>query len=50
MATLGEEKRRRPLVRVITPVLQSERLEDAEARLQGFTKEIVPVLREFIPE
>ena len=38
------------LVRVITPVLQGEQVEEAEARLQGFTREIVPVLDEFIPK
>ncbi len=38
------------LVRLITPVYQNEKLEEAEARLQGFTKEIVPVLKEYIPE
>ncbi len=38
------------LIRLITPVYPNEKLEDAEARLQGFTKEIVPVLRDFIPE
>jgi hypothetical protein len=35
---------------VITPVYERERLEDAEARLQGFTREIVPVLKEYIPK
>ena len=38
------------LVRVITPVLQGEQVEDAERRLQEFTKQIVPVLEEFIPK
>jgi EpsI family protein len=38
------------LVRNITPVYERERLEDAEARLQGFTREIVPVLDGFIPK
>jgi exosortase D (VPLPA-CTERM-specific) len=38
------------LVRLITPVLQGEQVEDAEARLQGFTREIVPVLEEYIPK
>lgn len=37
------------LVRVITPVYETERLSDAEARLQGFTREITPVLSQFIP-
>jgi EpsI family protein len=38
------------LVRVITPVYASETLNDAEARLQGFTREVVPVLDQFIPK
>jgi EpsI family protein len=37
------------LVRLITPVLQGEQVEDAEKRLQDFTRHIVPVLNEFIP-
>ncbi len=37
------------LVRVITPVYPNENPEDAEMRLQTFTKEIVPALDEFIP-
>ncbi len=37
------------LVRLITPVYEFEQLEESEARLQGFTREIVPVLSEFIP-
>jgi hypothetical protein len=36
------------LIRLITPVYERESLEDAEARLQGFTREIVPVLDGFI--
>ena len=38
------------LVRVITPVYDTEELEKAEERLQGFTREIVPILSEFLPE
>jgi EpsI family protein len=38
------------LVRIITPVDSNEQLQDAEARLKGFTKEVVPVLGEFLPE
>ena len=38
------------LVRLITPVYENEKVEEAEARLEGFTKEIVPVLKEYIPE
>ena len=38
------------MVRVITPVHGLEELEEAEERLQGFTREIVPVLGEFLPD
>ena len=38
------------LIRLITPVYEREKLEDAEVRLQGFTREIVPVLDGFIPK
>ena len=38
------------LVRLITPVMQGEQVEDAEKRLQEFTKEIVHILDEFIPK
>ncbi|KAF0219939.1 MAG: EpsI family [Geobacteraceae bacterium] len=38
------------LVRIITPVYDSERLADAETRLQGFAREIVPELARFIPQ
>ena len=38
------------LVRVITPVYESEQLADAEARLQGFTREMSPVLSTFLPK
>jgi EpsI family protein len=38
------------LVRVITPVYGNEKVEDADARLAGFTKEIVPILDQFIPK
>ena len=37
------------LVRVITPVMQNEKLSDAETRLQGFVKETLPILDEYIP-
>ncbi len=37
------------LVRLITPVYESEQLQDAEARLQGFTRQVVPILDGFIP-
>jgi len=38
------------LVRVITPVLPGETTEQAEARLQQFTRDVVPVLNEFLPK
>jgi EpsI family protein len=38
------------LVRLITPVYEGEEMKDAEMRLQKFTKEIVPVLKAYIPE
>lgn len=38
------------LVRLMTPVYETERLSDAETRLQGFTRQIVPVLARFIPQ
>ncbi len=38
------------LVRVITPVYDSERLADADTRLQGFSREICPVLATFLPQ
>jgi hypothetical protein len=37
------------LVRLITPVSESEKVEDAEARLQGFARQFVPILDEYIP-
>jgi EpsI family protein len=38
------------LVRVITPVYPDEKIENAEMRLQEFTRQIVPVLDGFIPK
>ena len=38
------------LVRLITPVYPNETLDDADRRLAGFTKEMVPVLNEFLPQ
>ncbi|MCD6274136.1 MAG: VPLPA-CTERM-specific exosortase XrtD [Deltaproteobacteria bacterium] len=38
------------LVRVMTPVYEFEELENAEKRLQGFVKEIVPALEEYLPQ
>ncbi|MGO9136833.1 MAG: VPLPA-CTERM-specific exosortase XrtD [Syntrophales bacterium] len=37
------------LVRVITPVYPDEKIENAEARLQEFTRQIVPVMEEYVP-
>jgi exosortase D (VPLPA-CTERM-specific) len=37
------------LVRLITPVYEGERSQDAEARLQEFTRQIVPVLDASLP-
>jgi hypothetical protein len=37
------------LVRLITPVSESEKVEDAEARLQGFARQFVPILNEYLP-
>jgi hypothetical protein len=38
------------LVRVITPVYPNESVEDADKRLVSFTREIVPVLNEYLPK
>ncbi len=38
------------LVRIITPIDESEGVDQAEARLQTFTREMVTVLAEFLPE
>jgi exosortase D (VPLPA-CTERM-specific) len=37
------------LVRLITPVYETENLEDADTRLQNFLRDIVPVLEDYIP-
>jgi len=37
------------LVRLITPVYESEELKDAESRLQEFVRDVLPVLAEYIP-
>ncbi len=37
------------LVRLVTPVYEFEEVEQADARLQGFTMKIWPLLNEFIP-
>lgn len=38
------------LVRLITPVYVTEDLADADLRLQAFTRMIIPVLNEFLPD
>jgi len=38
------------MVRIIAPLYASERIADAEARLRGFTREIAPVLEQFLPQ
>lgn len=38
------------LVRVITQIDEKETMAEAESRLAGFTKEIVPILDQFIPK
>jgi exosortase D (VPLPA-CTERM-specific) len=38
------------LVRLITPVYQNEQPDEADTRLQAFTREIVPILKEYIPD
>ena len=37
------------LVRLITPVSESEKVEDAEAKLRGFARLFVPILNEYLP-
>jgi EpsI family protein len=37
------------LVRLITPVYDAERPEDAEARLRGFARRFVPILDTYLP-
>jgi hypothetical protein len=37
-------------MRLITPVYLNEEVADADRRLAAFTKEIVPVLNEFLPK
>lgn len=38
------------LVRLITPIGKNETLEDADARLQAFMGDLVPVLNQFLPQ
>jgi exosortase D (VPLPA-CTERM-specific) len=38
------------LVRLITPIRKNEKINDADARLQAFTRELVPVLDQFLPQ
>jgi exosortase len=37
------------LVRLITPIYGGEKVRDAEERLEGFTRQILPILDQFIP-
>jgi hypothetical protein len=37
-------------MRPITPIGRSERIEDAEQRLDGFVRELMPVLLQFLKE
>jgi hypothetical protein len=37
------------LIRLITPVGETESVAEAETRLQSFLRDIVPVLEEYIP-
>jgi EpsI family protein len=37
------------LIRLITPVYKNEKLTDADARLQNFVRDFVPILKEYIP-
>jgi exosortase D (VPLPA-CTERM-specific) len=38
------------LVRLITPIAKDETIQDADARLQAFTRELVPVLNDYLPQ
>ena len=38
------------LVRLITPIGKDEKIADADARLQAFTREVMPVLNQFLPQ
>jgi EpsI family protein len=38
------------LVRVVTPLYPGEEIEDANRRLMAITKELVPVLNQFLPQ
>lgn len=48
--SLTRQRTEAALVRIITPVYPDETVEVAEARLQGFTREVAGVLNGFIPE
>ena len=37
------------LVRVITPIYEQEKIEEADKRLQEFIREVLPVLDQFFP-
>ncbi len=46
---LGKKRTDGALVRIITPIAPSEKIDDADRRLQVFIKDIMPTLNEFIP-
>jgi hypothetical protein len=50
MDALTRQRTDGALVRVITPVYEFEELQDAEERLQAFTREVATVLAQFIPD
>lgn len=47
--SLTEHRTDGALVRLVTPLYSNEKLQNADGRLQAFTREIVPVLDEYIP-
>jgi len=48
--TLTRQRTGGSLVRLVTPTYKNEDVADADKRLVAFTKEIVPVLKEFLPQ
>jgi exosortase D (VPLPA-CTERM-specific) len=47
---LAQQRTDGSLVRLITPISKNESIADADARLQSFTRELMPVLEEFLPQ
>ena len=47
--TLTQHRSDGALVRLVTPLYGAENPEDAEARLQGFARQFVPILNGFLP-